>query len=384
MKSFKINLILLILIIILSRLIAFGVLDYWDIINDSGLAIKPLGWPAYLDYTIYLTHINSAWDEIYRPFLFFQYALIDTAEAWRWLQDQNAKPGPIFSNFLGLAGIDTLGWAYIFMGCLLGFGWAKFFEWRGLGLWAQALVACFPALIYYSFLLSTDLLYAVLVAIFYATSWYVLSHNKGAWILSILIMMILLLVRPNALSLIPILFIILAKDSTLKWYIKVFLISTCSLMGGYMLIYYLPYFWLHEANSATTSYWGIYSQQYHQGIFPWLPLWINQFTSLLLLVISKFLYSVGLRPSYSDISLWLVFIRALPSVLLLPGLIYGFWRGNWFDCTFILFFLIPVYLGAAQERYLLSITPLLLFWGVHFYSAIFKQWNIQYLQKVSQ
>ena len=373
-KSSILNLkfLIIILIIILSRLLGFVIFDQFDIVNDSGLAVKPLGLPAYLDYKTYLAHTKSAWQEIDRPFRFIQLAWLDPTEAMMWLQSQNAKPGPLFSKILGLAGFDTLGLVYIFIGCVLGFSWAKFFEWRNIGLWEQVFLACFPALIYYSFLVSTDLLYAVLVAIFYATSWYFLLNKKWALILSVLIIIILLLIRPNALSLIPILLILIYKNGSLNFFNKIISFVIIGIIGSYMLIYYLPYFWLHAANSVNTPYWGIYSEDFHDGIFECLPDWINKTFSLLFLGISKILYSVGLRPSYSGVSLWLVLVRASPAVLLLPGLVLAFFRAHWFERIFIFFFMIPIYVGASQERYLLAITPLLLFWGIQFYKLLYK------------
>lgn len=371
MKSLKVNFIFLIFIIILSRTIAFGILDRWDIVNDSGLAVKPLGQPAYLDYTTYLEHINSAWHEIDRPLRFVQLWWLNQTEGLVWLQSQPAKPGPLFSNLLDMTSVVTLGWIYIFLGSVLGFSWARFFELRNLGLCPQALAACFPALIYYSFLVSTDLLYAGLVAIFYACSWAVIMYKKRALIWCVMIMLILLLFRPSALSLIPILLIVVYMNDKINLLLKLFFISAFILMGIYMLIYYLPYFWVHEGNSVTTPYWGIFPQEFHEGIFPWLPGWIDNTFSLIFLALSKIMYSVGLRPSYSDVSLWLVLARAAPAVLLLPGLIFIFFSAHWFERVFIFFFMIPVYVGASQERYLLAITPILLYWGLVFYRNIF-------------
>ena len=383
MKSLKLNIIFLILIIILSRLLAFGVLEQWDIVNDSGLPVKPLGQPAYLDYTTYLANTNSAWHEIYRPIRFVQLAWLDQTEGLVWLQSQHAKPGPIFLNLLAITGYDTLGWIYIFIGGVLGFSWARFFERRNLGLWAQALACCFPALIYYSFLVSTDLLYAFLVAIFYATSWSALFNKKWAIICSTLILLTLLLIRPNALSLIPILLIVIFKNNQIHSIFKFIFIISIILLGIYMLLYYLPYFWEHESNSANTAYWGYYSKEFHEGIFTWLPDWCNNIFSLLVLALSKIIYSVGLRPSYSDVSLWLVLARAAPAVLLLPGLILAIFHAHWFERVFIFFFMIPVYVGASQERYLLAITPLLLFWGIQFYKNIYYKFFIRNRFKVN-
>jgi hypothetical protein len=188
-----------------------------------------------------------------------------------------------------------------------------------------------------------------------------------------MVLMLALLCRPNGLAMIPLLFVVLALESSLKWCTRVLGVLIWGLIGIYMLIYYLPYFWLHEGNSAGTHYWGVYPQQFHEGVFSDLPLWLNRAVSLLLLGVSKVIYSVGLRPSYSDINPWLVVARAWPGVLLLPGLIYGLCYAHWFDRVFVFFFLLPVYVGAAQERYLLAVTPLLLLWGIKAYGALWTQ-----------
>jgi hypothetical protein len=376
----------LVILVLLSRSLAFWILDRWDVVNDSGVAIRPLGGPAYLDYAAYQMHIGSPWSEMSRPILFFQRALYDVPHAFSWLHGQALKPGPIFPVILDLWGYERinarLAWVYLLVGCGLGWGWAMFLAWRKMGLWVQILAACFPALVYYSFLVSTDLLYAVLIAMFYATAWAVLLRKQSAWIWCMVVLVFALLSRPNALAMIPVLFVVLSAESTLKWWSKSLWMLLWCLFGVYMLIYYLPYFWVHEGNSAGTPYWGIYPQQFHEGLFFDSPLWLNQAMSLLLLAISKVIYSVGLRPSYAEISPWLVLARALPGVLLLPGLIYGLWRGHWFDRVFVFFFLVPVYVGAAQERYLLAVTPLLLFWGIQAYTSLWNQRVRLYAAKV--
>jgi hypothetical protein len=88
----------------------------------------------------------------------------------------------------------------------------------------------------------------------------------------------------------------------------------------------------------------------------------------LLFAISKLMHAVGLRPSYASVETWLLIVRALPGLLFLPGLIYLLFAGHWFERWFVFFFMLPVFIGASQERYLLALTPILLLWGVRAWS----------------
>lgn len=364
---------------VFARLLAVLIFENWDIVNDSGITIKWAGEPAYPDYSVYKQHIGSAWSEIDRPIIFFHVAMQDVMSAWEWLHQQTIKPGPFFSYLLGVFNFESnrsfLSSLYLLLGCLLGIAWARLLAMRGCSVVVQLLVSCYPALVYYSFLVSTDLLYAVMIAFFYAAARSVLLNVKGAlwWCMSVLLAAVM--TRPNGIAMIPVLFVLLAHDKSLSLGLKLLLVSNWSVLGIYMLIYYLPYFWVHEHNAFSTNYWGMLPEQFNADLITFLPSWMSEFFSLIFLGLSKLIYSVGLRPSYSDVSLWLVIARALPGIFLLPGLIYGAWRGHWFDKIFILFFLLPVYVGAAQERYLLAVTPLLILWGVAAYTALFNHLN---------
>jgi hypothetical protein len=191
------------------------------------------------------------------------------------------------------------------------------------------------------------------------------------------------LTRPNGITMIPVLFVLLAQSKSLRLRPKLFWVSAWGLLGIYMLAYFLPYFWVHENNSVSTHYWGIFPGKFNEGLISFLPSWMSQVFSLIFLGLSKLIYSVGLRPSYADVSTWLVVARALPGLVLLPGLIYGAVCGHWFDKVFILFFLLPVYVGAAQERYLLAVTPLLILWGFKAYEQLLNQLRWWLKQRVS-
>ena len=360
----------LILAIIISRLCAILIFEGANISNDSGIPIKLGGDPAFLDYLIYKNSVSNAWSEITRPLKLFNLLLDDWHDAFAWLKLQPLKPGPIYPMLVRLTGYEEsrylLSWLYQIAGVLLGWHWGEYLREKGEALWLQILCACFPALVYYAFLVSTDLFYACLIALWLESARAALEKKAGAWSAIGVAMLLLLLTRPNSLFLLPMM-------SLLAWRVKGFknwlLWSFFWVMVGvYMLIYYLPYYWVHDSNAGATHYWGFLPSEYYKGLWTEVPAWISQPLSWLLFGISKLMHAVGLRPSYALVDMWLVVIRALPGLVFLPGLIYLLFVGQWFEKWFVFFFMLPVFIGASQERYLLALTPILLLWGVRAWS----------------
>ena len=358
--------VIIFLSMIFTRLCVYFITEYFNVINDSGVPIKFGGEPAFLDYINYKNHVLTAWTEITRPVNFFIRLLEDWKSACVWLKEQELKPGPIFPMLIKISGYEEnryfLAWIYQIGGCLLGLHWAKWLRSVGEALWLQIVSACFPALIYYSLLVSTDLLYACLIALWLFSARKVLENTKGYWSLTIVLTLLLLLARPNSIALLPMM-------SLLAWKVKNFRVCLLwnlfwGMVGVYMLIYYLPYYWIHDSNAGSTHYWGILPYDYYNGIFRTIPAWISTPLSWLIFAISKLMYSVGLRPSYASVNELYVIVRAIPGLLFLPGLIYLLFSSHWFERCFVFFFILPVFIGASQERYLLALTPFLLLWGV--------------------
>jgi hypothetical protein len=175
-------------------------------------------------------------------------------------------------------------------------------------------------------------------------------------------MFLLLFTRPNSLAMLPMMSLLIWRVKSLR--VWLFWTAFWVLVGVYMLIYYLPYFWVHDGNASATHYWGILPSEYYKGLWSDLPAWISQPLSWLIFGISKLMYAVGLRTSYAPVDTWLVIVRALPGLLFLPGVIYLFFTGQRLERLFVFLFMIPVFIGASQERYLLALTPILLLWGV--------------------
>jgi hypothetical protein len=366
------KLLVIISAITIVRLLAFLIFEGANIFNDSGIPIKFGGEPAFLDYLIYKNSVSNAWSEITRPLKFFNLLLDDWQGAFAWLKFQQLKPGPIYPMLIGLTGYEgsryLLSFVYQIAGVLLGWHWAKFLSDRGAAFWLQILCACFPALVYYSFLVSTDLLYACLISIWLVGARAVLENKPVAWSVTGFAMLLLLLARPNSLALLPMMCFLAWRHRSFKsWIMWSFF---WGLVGVCMLIYYLPYYWVHDSNAGGTHYWGYLPSDYYIGLWTEVPSWISQPLSWLMFAISKLMHAVGLRPSYASIDAWLVVARALPGLLFLPGLIYLFFAAEKFERWFVFFFMLPIFIGASQERYLLALTPILLLWGVRAWSRV--------------
>ena len=135
-------------------------------------------------------------------------------------------------------------------------------------------------------------------------------------------------------------------------------------------IYYLPYFISYNKSSSIMTYWWTSQENYIAGIFDSIPTTLNFIFSILILGISKLLYIVCLRPSYSNVPLVLVSLRAIGGLVMLPGILYMLIRSEQIEKIFLLLFLIPILIGASQERYLLPICPILIFYGIRCWKKI--------------
>tara|TARA_Y100000588_G_scaffold59872_2_gene58819 strand:+ start:246 stop:716 length:471 start_codon:yes stop_codon:yes gene_type:complete len=144
------------------------------------------------------------------------------------------------------------------------------------------------------------------------------------------------------------------------------------IVGLLTALFYLPYFYgIFFVVSKKITYFGVPPSEYINGLFSELPQVIDQALSLILYIIAKLLYLVGMRPSYGDTSALIVAVRAAPSLLLLPGLVWIILRGSTPLRLLVLMFVIPTLFGPSQERYLLPIQPLLAYWGMIFWQSCF-------------
>ncbi len=362
----------------LSALLVF---DLLYLVNDSGTLVQFASGPAFLDFGLYAGfQLESLWI-LLRPFEFLFLALdAGLSAGLSWLSGQVIVPGPVYPALVDLFGFQTspalLSTLYVALGLLLGLAWAAWVKGRGMPWQSQVLLGAFPSLVYYAVLVSTDLLFALWVWV----AFYLLSNaNTGVRISFVWLAVVILLsvlTRPTGLALVGIagLFLVLhSPRQMLGTRPGVLFLLFLFLIGFWGFIFYAPYYLVHDANGANTNYFGLLSQTYKDGLFPSLPEMLDAGVSWALLFLAKLLHAVGLRPSYADIHPLLTLARALPGLIFLPGLLLVMIKGNLLERIFVGLFMLPVFVAASQERYLLGIIPILFYWGWVFWEGVFRR-----------
>ena len=362
----------------LAVLVVFELLS---VVNDSGSRVQFASGPAFLDFGLYAGFQFESLRVLLGPFEFLHLALNEGLSAGLgWLSAQVIVPGPVYPALVSLFGFQAspvfLSTLYVGLGLLLGLAWGAWAKVSGIPWQAQVLLGAFPFLIYYAVLVSTDLLFALWVwAVFYLLS---KASNSGRILFVSLAAVILLavLTRPTGLALVGIagLFLVLHSPRQMfKTWPGVLFLLFLLFISFWGLVYYAPYYLVHDANGANTHYFGLLPQAYKDGLFPSLPQMLDTGVSWLLLFCAKLLHAVGLRPSYADIHPLLTLVRALPGLLFLPGLLLVMIKGSLLERIFVGLFILPVFVAASQERYLLGIMPILVYWGWVFWAGALRR-----------
>lgn len=248
---------------------------------------------------------------------------------------------------------------FLVAGSALAVAWLKWLDKEGVPFAGLVLFALLPSPVYYMLCVGTELPFCIFFAGFY------FAYFKKDWkrtdvAVWIAMLALLLLTRPNALSIL--LFVIF--DSARRYVgglslkrttMLVGLLTAGLLFGGLFFSYFMIVF---KASSFKT-FFGHSAVRYLEGIYPALPLWLNHGFSLLCLLGAKILYFVGLRPSYSQVSPLYVLARMAPGLILLPGLLYLLVKGESRHKALVFLFVLPILMVGSQERYSVPIQPLL-------------------------
>ncbi len=361
----------MLLIAVLSRLAFAALAVMISLKTENGFLVSPFVEIPFGDYPFYSSHTSENFASIKDPFLFFYQG--GSIESWL---ERTLVPGPMFPWLLNVTLYPTqpvvLASVYLITSAFLVFGWVLYYRSRNVLMWGQLALIAFPLLLWYSIVLSTELPMSIALFIFFCGA--LATPQRPCWgsFCAFAGFILMLLIRPNALSLFPAMLLLLYLNRRFipRWYNAVLIIlSTFSFL--YCVVYYTPYFLMVQESSQVLSYWGLFPQQYYDGLFPSLPSLFNQLLSNGALIVSKLIYASGLRPSYSDVPAIFVFMRGIGGVLILPGMFYCIYRGSWLERILLLCFLFPLLITVAQERYLLPIAPLLLLYGGIFWKDLY-------------
>lgn len=362
----------MLLIAVLSRVSFAALAVMISLKTENGFLVSPFVEVRFGDYDFYLLRISDNFSSLKEPFLFFyQGGSVDT-----WLE-QPLAPGPVFPWLLNVLNYPkqpmVLASVYLIASALLVFGWVLYYRAKKVSLWGQLALIAFPLLLWYSIVLSTELPMSIALFIFLCGA--LASPRLPFWGISCAVtgFVLMLLIRPNSLSLFPAILLVLFLNRNVipKWYSAAMLLLTTCLFA-YFTVYYAPYFFMVKESSLVISYWGLFPQEYSDGLFPNLPLLFDQVISNGALILSKLIYASGLRPSFSDAPVLFIFMRAVGGIWILPGIFYCVYLGNWLERVLLFGFLVPLLVTVGQERYLLPVAPLLLLYGGIFWKDLYQ------------
>jgi len=254
-------------------------------------------------------------------------------------------------------------------------GWLVWLRRRDLpGPWL-ALFAIMPVPVFYQFAIGTDLPFAVLFLLFYASY---RGDIGPAWIWpAALIAMAMTRAAAFSVMLFLLLDYALSRFRTKRIDIGklVLLVS----VGGLAFALYWPWLLTFVAPSIgkgtavyNIPYYGVGEARYLEGLFSdYLPAMIDKPMSWLLLVFAKLLYFCGFRPSFDASSILASMLRSASALVIVPGLFQALYGGDTRDRLLVVAFVLPVLLGVAQERYSLPILPILFLYGVAVWGKFF-------------
>jgi len=270
---------------------------------------------------------------------------------------------------------NTLALAVFYFGLALALLalWLRMFQQRRLPvLWMLAFVFL-PHTAWFMINLGSDLLLAIIFAIFYRV--YLFEEGgRRHWGWAIVLAIAALMARPTGLSLVAFLgfiFLIDAWKANLK---AVLIVSTILGTLSLPLIFIaLPYFFGVLESGNDWHYFNIGQKDYVAGLFSDLPRLLDLIISWTLLLGAKILYMFGLRPSYGDTHIALVLLRGAPGIVFLLGTIHLAIRGSFEEKILAAAVMAPIILGPAQDRYLLPLQPILYF---HCWK-IFEAWHLR-------
>ena len=355
-----------------ARLLTFLAAIWLPIPNERGYLVSPLLPPGYYDYGFYLHSLARYTVDpagILRDFVSFYESLT--------LPVAHIVSGPVFPLLIGVTGYSAgnylpLSLIYLGLSAATAIAWLWWLERQGVRRFWLVLFALLPQPIWFMLVISTDFLFAAEFAAFFL-AYFAARPRPWIWVPALALTV---LTRPNSLSVL--LFVVVME----LWRAVRLRESNWARLGVTLVVllgaglYLYPYFLTEMAKAGTSlEYFGRTPAAYVSGLFPDLPVLLDKGLSWLALIGAKLLYFVGLRPSYGVTPWPLVLTRALPGLILLPGLFLLAIRAPWPQRLLVALYCLPFLLGPSQDRYYLAIYPILFLYGTQAYEAVFAWWS---------
>jgi len=350
---------------LLARLAVFFYMIVFPIANESGDLISPTRFQFGADYNFYMTSL-----EIYRGTLTEIFShVIKTFDAPVTHLYKFVTSGPVLPILFVVFRYSAentlpLSIASLIVGTVTAWLWIGWLHRRGLRPFWLLAFAILPSPIWYQLNNSVDTYHALFVALF-VILYLGGDANRARVTMGLSTGTLAVLAKPNGLPLIIFMLvdIVLYHSTTRLWLKATFMIGAAALIAIFFA-FYLTYLISFLESSSHFSFFYVPYSRYLSGMYDDLPTVIDLPLSWLSLVVAKALYLVGLRPSYGVTPFEIVLIRSVPGLIFLPGLLWLLFHRPRRIALFVLLFLIPPLLGAAQERYLLPIMPIFFYYGV--------------------
>lgn len=283
--------------------------------------------------------------------------------------------GPLYPSLLHIFNYRTghtwpLALTFLAGNIFLAWIWLKWFSKQGMSLGWMVAFSFLPNSNLYMIFLGSDLPGAIFFSLFFVSYFQKEKWRGIIFVQWVIPLIFYLLTRINAIFVVMFVFLDMLysnkgkEDRPSPWPFAI--LSGVAIFFG---LYYLPYLLHHETVHAHRGFpfYGLYPDQYLQGLFVGLPRWLDFICSQTLFIFAKIFYLFGMRPSYSVGSIPVLLIRWAPGALYLSGLIVCLGKKAP-QSILVLLFILPILVtrvgDGALERYLLPIIPILFFYFV--------------------
>jgi hypothetical protein len=357
-----------------ARVAVFVLACIVPLTNESGSLVSPLLPQNGVDFFFYrdswTLYRDLSWGELYGMFAEFY----DRPFAE---QRGNMIAGPVYPLIIAASGYtddNTLPLALLFLAMSIAtvWMWLAWLGGRGLGIWALCVFALLPNPLWFMLNLSSDLVFALLIAVFYVVYCRGTQTlpSTAAWVL---LLVAIVLTRPNGYSVM--LFVMLDLLLRFSGRRRAMVLAATSLLALAFALYLYPYFIVQMKATGQVTFFGIPQGEFYDGIFGLLPQALDLVLSWLALLGAKAMYFVGLRPSYGGMEWHWVALRSAAAIVFLPGLLYLLVAGDRTDRLFVFTFALPILMAQTQDRYNLPIQGILFYYGVLALGLPWRQWG---------